>query len=66
MLNEKKPATGKVAGFLKIEKLPGKFDTQEDSRNAHHLQAARIRRQFGLSWPLARVTAELHSGRAGT
>ena len=65
MLNEKKPATA-MASFLKIEKLASKFDTQEDSNPAHQRQAARIRRQFGLSWPMARITAELHFGRAGT
>ncbi len=67
MLPEKrKPLAGKANGFLmNIEKLPGKFDTQEDSPNPRALQVHRLRCRWpSLSVPLARAVAELAYGRA--
>lgn len=61
---QRKPVTCEATGFLKIEKLAGKFDYQDISPNPIHLQASRIRQRFAVSWPVARVTAELHFGRA--
>lgn len=61
---QRKPVTGKATGFLKIEKLPSKFEYQDTTPNPIHLQASRIRQRFAVSWPVARVTAELLFGRA--
>lgn len=60
---KRKPVACEATGFQKVEMLPGKFDIQEDTRNCLHLQAARVRNQFALSWPVARVIAEIHFGR---
>lgn len=66
-LKERKPVVDKTTGFLKnIEKLPGKFDTQEDSPTLLQLQASRLRQRFAMSWAVARVTAEIHFGSATT
>lgn len=63
--DKRKPAAqGKATGFKNIEMLPGKIDLHEDSPNRLHLQAARIRQCYGLTWPVARLVAELHFGRA--
>lgn len=67
MLPEKrKPVAGKATGFLmNIEKLPGKFDNQENSPNPRDLQVHRLRCHWpSLSLPLARAVAELHFGGA--
>ncbi len=61
-----KPTTGKVIGFRNIDVLPSKIDAPDITPNPHQLQARRIRSRFGVSWPLARLTAELHFGRAAT
>lgn len=60
---KRKPVAGKATGFQNLEKLPSKFDDPEDSPNLAHLQASRIRQRFALSWPVARLTAELYFGR---
>jgi hypothetical protein len=61
---KRKPATGKVAGFLKFEPLPSKFEDQDNTPILPQLQAARIRDRFAVSWPVARAAAELAFGRA--
>lgn len=61
---KRKPVAGKATGSLVIEALAGKIDTSEDSPNPLHLQALGIRRRFAVSWPVARLTAELHFGGA--
>ncbi len=62
---KRKPtASGKTAGFQKIEMQDSKIDGLEDSPNTLNLQAIRLRNRFVLSWPLARAVAELHFGRA--
>lgn len=65
MLNpdKRKPLVGKTSGFQKIDELGGNIDTKEDSPNLATVQAARIRSRFSVSWPVARLTAELHFGR---
>ncbi len=63
---KRKPTTGKVIGFRNIDVLPSKIDSQDTTPNPHQLQARRIRSRFGVSWPLARLTAELHFGRVTT
>ena len=60
----RKPVTGKVTGLLNIEMLAGKIDYQDTTPNPLHLQAARLRQRFAVSWPVARATAEIHFGRA--
>jgi len=63
-MEKRKPPVGKTSGLLKIDVLAGKIDNQEDNPNLHHLQAARIRSRFAMSWPLAGVVAELAYGRS--
>lgn len=61
--DKRKPPVGKTDGFQKIDELAGKIDTKEDSPNLVTVQAARIRNRFPVSWPVARIAAELHFGR---
>lgn len=61
---KRKPVASKATGFLKIEQQASTFDNQEDSPIRFHLQASLLRNRFGLSWPIARVVAEFHFGRA--
>lgn len=60
--NKRKPVAGKATGFQNTEMLPSKFDVQEDTRTACNLQAARLRKHFAMSWPVARVVASLAYG----
>lgn len=62
--DKRKPVTGKVTGFLKIDMLASKIEGPEDTQIRLHLQAVRLRNRFDLSWPMARVVAELAFGRA--
>lgn len=65
MSPEKRKPVLTGTGFLKnIDVLAGKIDDQESTPNLLNIQAACIQRRFGLSWPVARATAELHYGRA--
>lgn len=59
---KRKPVAVEATGFQNIDKLPGKIDTSENNPTLINLQAARLRQRFTLSWPLARLTAELHFG----
>lgn len=61
---KRKPLPCKGNGLPDIEWLGGAFDTQEDSRNLVELQACKLRQRFTMSWPRARLAAELHFGRA--
>jgi hypothetical protein len=54
---ERKPASGKT-GSLKIDRLFGP-DAIDDTRAINDRQARKIRRRFTLSWPVARLIAEL-------
>lgn len=64
MLPEKRKPTTGAAGFLKIDVLAGKIDTQEDAPNPRELQVHRLRCRWpDLSLPLARAVAELAFGR---
>ena len=58
----RKPTSAKV-GSLEIGKA-GRASNIENSLNPYRLQAARLRGRFGLSWPVARLIAEIHFGRA--
>lgn len=60
--NERKPVVSKTTGLLKIEKLDSKIDSQDTSENLRQLQALSLRRRFAMSWPLARLKAEIHFG----
>lgn len=62
--NKRKPVAGKATGFQNTEKLPSKFDVHEDNPNRLNLQAARLRKHFAMSWPLACVVASLAYGEA--
>lgn len=64
MQKARKPVVGKTTGLHKIEMLPGKFEPLDPIPNARQLQALRLRERFPLSWPLARLTAELAFGEA--
>lgn len=57
----RKPASGKT-GSLEISNSFAAIDTSEISLNQR--QAQRLLERFSLSWPVARVIAELHFGRA--
>lgn len=59
---KRKPVAGKATGFQKIDKLPGKFDSSEDTATLLHLQAIRLRNRFSVSWPVARAVAEIQFG----
>lgn len=61
----RKPAAGKATGLQNIEMLPSKIDSTDDtlSASAGRLQARRLRRQFEVSWALARAIAEHVFGR---
>ena len=61
---KKKPVAGEATGLLEIETLPGKFDNQKDSPATLQLQSASLRQRFNMSWPVARLVAELHFGGA--
>lgn len=65
VIEKRKPAAGTTGPLIDIEKLPGKFDAHDDIRAVRERQACRIRtRHPGLSWPVARLLAELCFGRA--
>lgn len=55
----KKPVAGEATGSLEIDVLAGKIDDQEDNKRLHDLQAARLRRRYLISLPVARCLAEL-------
>jgi len=59
----RKPVAGEATGLLKIDELPSTIDIQISTPHPHELQASRLQNRFNLSWPLARLTAELHFGR---
>lgn len=63
--DKRKPVVATTTGLQKIG-IPGSYSETEDSPNRVLLQQAeRVRRRFpSLSWPVARVVAELHFGRA--
>jgi hypothetical protein len=61
----RKPAAqGNATGFYEIDVLTGKIDRAEEYQNLLDLQAVRIRDRFAISWPVARVVAEIHFWRA--
>lgn len=60
----RKPVVSSTTGLQKIEMLASKFEPLDPIPNARQLQALRLREQFSLSWPLARLTAELAFGEA--
>lgn len=60
---KRKPTSAKV-GSLEISKSLAAIDSSESSLNLPRLQASRLRCRFGLSWPVARLVAEIHFGRA--
>lgn len=62
--NERKPVVGKTTGLLKIEKLSSTFDHRDSTENLIQLQALSLRRRFAMSWPLARLKAEILFGSA--
>lgn len=63
-LEVRKPVVSHTTGLRKIELLPSKFEPLDPSLNPRQLQALRLRERFPLSWPLARLTAELAFGEA--
>lgn len=63
-LEARKPVVSHTTGLQKIELLPSKFEPLDPSSNPRQLQALRLRERFPLSWPLARLTAELAFGEA--
>ena len=63
-LEARKPVASHTTGLRKIELLPSKFELSDTSPNARQLQALCLRKRFPMSWPLARLTAELAFGEA--
>ncbi|WP_027142102.1 hypothetical protein [Mesorhizobium sp. WSM3626] len=61
---KRKPTACEATGFLKIDLLPGKIDTADDSVSPARLQARRLHLRFNVSWALARAIAEHVVGRA--
>jgi hypothetical protein len=59
---KRKPTSAKV-GSLEIGNA-GRASNSDSTVNPYRLQAARLHGRFGLSWPVARLVAELHFGRA--
>jgi hypothetical protein len=57
----RKPTSAKV-GFLENENACSNFSSN-NATTPYRLQAARLHGRFGLSWPVARLVAELHFGR---
>lgn len=59
----RKPAALAATGLQLIGNA-GSYSEIEDATKRTQLQAARLRARFAVSWPVARVVAELHFGRA--
>jgi hypothetical protein len=59
---KRKPTSAKV-GSLENENAGSNFNS-DNATNPYRLQAVRLHVRFGLSWPVARLVAELHFGRA--
>lgn len=63
-LEVRKPVVLHTTGLQKIDMLTSKIEPLDPSPNPRQLQALRLRERFPLSWPLARLTAELAFGEA--
>jgi hypothetical protein len=61
--SEKRKPTLAGAGSLENENAGSSFNS-DNIANPYRLQAARLHVRFGLTWPVARVVAELHYGAA--
>ena len=60
----KPAAVAPASGFGDVSNNLGTADTLDISTNVHARQALVVRNRFGLTWPVARATAELHFGGA--
>jgi hypothetical protein len=52
------------AAVQAIDMQAGKIEGLEDTPPCLTVQAFRLRQRYGLTWPVARLVASLHYGRA--
>jgi predicted nucleic acid-binding protein len=63
-LPDKRKPVAVAATGLQVIGNAGSYSDIEDATKRTHLQAARLRSRFAISWHVAHVVAELHYGSA--